>query len=291
MRKIPWWVHPALLTAGLLYGANYSVAKEVMNNYLEPFGLNLLRVLTAFLIFLIFGAFKHQKIDRSDFPRFVICALFGASLNVTLFLKGLSFTTPVNAALILTTSPIIVLIASYFLLKEKITLLQVIGITLGLTGAIFLLNTNEVSFSNQSFLGDVMVLVNTVFYSLYLVLVKPLMVKYHPFTILKWIFGMGLVIVAPLGYQELLAIDIASIDTQAIFALLYVATATSAFAYFLNVKALRHVSSALVGYYIYLQPLFAGLIEVFIGRQVLTFEILVSTGLIFLGVFLVSKKA
>ena len=290
MRNTPWWVHPSLLFAGLLYGANYSIAKDVMVHYIEPYGLNLIRVLTAIAVFWLAGSFHNEKVDRADVPRFLLCALFGASLNITLFFKGLSNTTPVNASLIITASPIVVLLAARTLSGERINAIKVIGIIIGLSGAIYLLNTNEISLQSKNFIGDLTVLINITFYSLYLVLVKPLMLKYHPTTILKWIFTIGAVIVIPIGYQELMAIRLSEIDLTGYLSLVYVALATSVVAYYLNIKAIGHLSSTVVGYYIYLQPLFAGLIEVAMGRQAITTDILISAGLIFLGVFLVGKS-
>ncbi|MEQ9424571.1 MAG: DMT family transporter [Cyclobacteriaceae bacterium] len=291
MSKTPWWVHPALLTAGLLYGANYSIAKLAMGNYIEPYGLNLLRVSMAFLVFMLLSGTKGEKLDNSDIPRIVLCTLCGASLNLTMFFKGLSMTTPVNSALILTTSPIVVLIASYLILKEKIRVRQIIGVGLGLFGAFILLNTNELSLNSEGLIGDVITFGNTVLYSVYLVIVKPLMVKYHPFTILKWIFGLGLIIIAPLGFNQFIDIEIALADWPGLLTLGYVAVATTVFAYFLNISAIKHVSSTIVGYYIYLQPLFAGFIEIIFGRQEISLQLILSSVFIFLGVFLVSTKS
>lgn len=289
MQKVPWWVHPALLTAGLFYGGNYRVAKEVLDHFMGPFGLNLLRVVTAVVVFWLVGSIKHEKIEQGDYGRLLLCALFGTSLNITLFFKGLSYTTPVNAALILTTLPIFVLVVSYLLMREKIGFFQVAGVIFGLAGAFLLVQTDQVSFADKSLLGDAMVLLNTVSYALYLVLVKPLMAKYHAFTVLKWLFLMGLLIIAPLGYEQLLAIELSSLTSFGAMALLYVAFATTVFAYFLNVSGIKYVSSAIVGYYIYLQPLFAGFIDVIIGEQTLNVHLIVSAGLIFTGVFLVSN--
>ena len=290
MLNTPWWIHPALLMAGLLYGANYSIAKNVMQNYLEPNGLNLLRALTAVIVFWIVGSIKPEKIDRSDYTRLALCAFFGASLNILLFFQGLALTTPVNAALIVTTSPIVVLVMSRFLLGETVNFLKGTGVIVGLGGAVYLINTNEISFSSQNFIGDLIVFVNISFYSIYLVLVKRLMVKYHPFTVLKWIFTLGLVIIFPAGISDFVSINFSSVTMDGYFSLLYVATSTSVFAYFLNVKAMKHVSPSIVGYYIYLQPLFAGLIEILRGNEFFSTDIAISASLIFIGVFLVSRS-
>lgn len=289
MQRIPLWVHPALILAGLLYGGNYRMAKEVLDNYIEPFGLNLIRVLAAVLVFWMLGFIKPERIDKADYGRFALCAIFGTSVNILLFFKGLSYTTPVNSSLILTTLPIAVLVVSYILTGEKIRLFQLIGIALGLSGAFLLLDTDQINFANKSLLGDIMVLLNTISYAVYLVLVKPLMKKYHAFTVLKWLFTLGFIIVAPLGLEQFLAIDLRAFDSFGLVALIYVAFATTVFAYFLNIKGLQYVSSTIVGYYIYLQPLFAGFIDIAIGKQSMSTQLIMSSLLIFAGVFLVSN--
>ena len=108
--------HLALLAANIIYGINYAVAKDVMPNYIEPFGFILLRVLGALSLFWIFHICGNkEKIDRKDFPRLIVCGFFGVALNQLLFFKGLDITSPINASIIMTSNPILVLLISSFL--------------------------------------------------------------------------------------------------------------------------------------------------------------------------------
>jgi len=292
MKASPWWVHPALLITGLLYGANYSIAKSVMPEPVSPFGFIFVRVLLACgLFWLIAFAFPADKIhSRSDYFRLMASAIFGAGTNMLLFFKGLSMTSPVNGSLIMTLTPVVVVTVSYLVLKERITRRKVIGLGLGFGGAVFLIGLHEFSFDNNSLLGDLMVIGNAVTYAIYLVLVKPLMAKYHPVTVAKWVFLFGLIFVTPFAINAAWNIPFATLSAGQWASVTYVILGTTVFAYLANISALKHVNSSVVGYYIFLQPLFAALIEIVSGRELPTVGKLISAALIFLGVYLVSVK-
>ncbi|MEQ8812524.1 MAG: DMT family transporter [Imperialibacter sp.] len=292
MKANPWWVHPALLITGLLYGANYSVAKSVMPEPVSPFAFILVRVLFATAVFwLIHPLFTNERIEsRKDFVRLVACGFFGAAINMLMFFQGLSMTSPVNGALIMTLTPVVVVTMSYFLLKERITRRKALGLAFGLCGAVFLVGLHEFSFSNSFLLGDLLVIGNAISYAIYLVLVKRLMARYHPLTVVKWTFLFGLIFVAPFSIHEAVAIPFGDLSGAQWLSIGYVLLGTTVIAYIANVSALKYVNSSVVGYYIFLQPLFATLIEVVSGRELPTIGKVISAALIFLGVYLVSVK-
>ena len=292
MKANPWWVHPVLLTTGLIYGANYSIAKSLMPEPVSAFGFIFLRVLVAGLIFwLLSWAFVNESIEsRRDFLKLMASAFFGAAVNMLLFFKGLSMTSPVNGSLIMTLTPVVVVTVSYFVLRERITSRKVLGLALGFGGAVFLIGLHEFSISNESLLGDLMMIGNASTYAVYLVLVKPLMARYHPITVMKWVFLFGLIFITPFSIGEAVSIPFATLNTSQWFSMAYVILGTTVFAYIANAAALKHINSSVVGYYIFLQPLFAALIEVVTGRELPTVGKLISATLIFLGVYLVSVR-
>ena len=178
------WAHLALLGVALIYGANYTVAKSVMQSGLiSPIGFVFFRVLFAMGAFhIIHCVLIKEKIKRGDLPRFLLCGMLGVAINQIFFFKGLEYTTPIHASLIMITTPFVVLFAAAILIKEKITIAKTLGIALGATGAVLLiLKDQSVIFSSQSgMLGDLFILINAASYGLYLVIVKPLLKKYHP---------------------------------------------------------------------------------------------------------------
>lgn len=284
--------HLALLIVNIIYGANYSIAKEVMPGHVQPFAFVLMRVAGAAVLFWIVSAlFIKEKLDRKDFPRIVLLAIFGVTINQLLFLKGLSLTSPINASIIMISNPIVVLVFAAIALKEKISFLKIAGITLGIGGALLLLLFNKTfSFGSDTIRGDAMILINSLSWAAYIILVKPLMKKYNTFTIVKWVFLFGSVFVLPFGYREFTEINWQGLPNHIWWDIAFVVIGTTFIAYVLNTYALRTLSPSVVSVYIYLQPFLATLIAVFYYQndELDTRKILAGL-LIFIGVYLVSR--
>jgi len=288
--------HAALFGANLIYGINYSVAKVVMPAYIQPNGFILLRVSGAVLLFWLLASIyrSKEKIDRSDWLRLAICALFGVAINQLLFFQGLNLTTPINAAIIMTTNPILVMIAASIMLKERIQWIKVMGISLGLGGALSLIlfNSSEATldFGANTLLGDLLVFLNATSYALYLVTVKPLMAKYQPITVVKYVFSFGLIMVLPFGWSDLSAVEWLAFTWEVTASALFVVIGTTFFAYLFNIYALKRVSPSTVSVYIYSQPILAALIAIAWGKDQLDLLKVLAAALIFAGVYLVSVR-
>jgi len=288
--------HLALFGANLIYGINYTAAKEVMPDFIMPFGFILCRVIGATLFFwLIHSAISNEKVERRDFILLFVCGFFGVALNQLSFFKGLNITTPINASIIMTATPILVLIASSLLIKERITWIKTIGIVIGLIGAVSLLlfkgNTiQQLEFGSDTIKGDLFILLNASSYGVYLVIVKPLMKKYHPVTVVKWVFLFGLMFVIPFGWEEVQQISWSNFTVKIWGCFGFVVIATTCFAYLFNIYALKNVSPSVVSSYIYLQPVIASLIALLAEKDSLTWIKGLATLLIFVGVYLVSQR-
>ncbi|MEM8895928.1 MAG: DMT family transporter, partial [Bacteroidota bacterium] len=224
----PLWVHPVLLFVGLIYGGNYVVAKLATPEYIPPLAFIILRVFFASIIFMIISFFGvKERIQKVDIPRLILCAFLGASINQILFFQGLSMTSAISSAVIMTTNPIIVLVFSALLLGERITWKKAIGVGLGLSGALWLVARNGFDFSDNSFVGDSLVLLNATAYGIYLVLVKPLMQKYRPMTVMKWAFLLANIVVIPVGWNQLTTIEWSLLPQVAWYSMLYVVLGTT----------------------------------------------------------------
>ncbi len=201
-------------------------------------------------------------------------------------------TTPIHASLIMTTTPILVLMISALMIGERITLQKLLGILLGGTGAFLLIGYGKaVGFSKEQALGDIMILINAASYGIYLVLVKKLMRRYNALTVVMWVFSFGLIFVFPFGISEFLAIDWATFDTRIWLVVFYVIVFVTFLTYLFNAYALKIVNPSVVSIYIYLQPLFASFIALTFFGESLSFIKIIAALLIFTGVFLVSKKS
>jgi drug/metabolite transporter (DMT)-like permease len=284
--------HLALLVVNIIYGANYSIAKEVMPAYVQPFAFVLMRVGGALILFWIISSiFVREKIDRKDLPRIALLGLCGVAVNQLLFLKGLSLTTPINASIIMVSNPIVVLLVAALVLKEKISFSKILGIALGIAGALLLLMFNKTfSIGSETINGDSMIFVNSMSWAAYIVLVKPLMKKYNAFTIVKWVFLFGFLYVLPFGFNEFKQTDWVAIPVGIWRDIFFVVLGSTFFAYVLNTYALRALSPAVVSIYIYLQPFLATLIAIFYyHNDGLDTRKIISGTLIIIGVYLVSQ--
>jgi len=283
----------AALIATSIYGLNHTIAKGLMPTYIGPFGFILARVLGAAILFWIIGIWgPKERIDKKDWKRIILCAIFGMVINMLMFFKGLSLSTPINASIIVTISPIIVFLISAFFIKEKINLIKYFGIGLGFSGALALiLFSNEMRIDAPNItLGNILFVVNAISYGIYLVIVKPLTLKYHPFTLMKWIFLIAVIINLPITITEFMEVKWASLPFEAIWKLSFVVIGTTFLTYLLNLYALKELKASTVGVFMYLQPPIAIVFAIMVGSDSLTFIKVVATLLIFAGIYLVSKK-
>jgi len=280
--------HLALIAANVIYGLNYTIAKIALPGYIDPFSFVLIRVSLALLLFwMMWGILVREEIERKDIPVFMLGGLFGVAINQLLFFHGLAQTTEINASLIMITVPIIVLVLSHLLIREKITWRKISGITLAAIGAFLLIGFGQdFNFGSETMNGDLMILANASSYALYLVIMKPLTNKYNPLTVVSMVFSFGLIPVAFFGYKHLTKIDWPAFTPIVWFSVLYVVLATTVMAYLLNMFALKKVNPSIVSVYIYSQPLIATTVSVAAGNDLLTLLKVLAGMLIILGVFL-----
>ncbi|MBC5994995.1 DMT family transporter [Pontibacter cellulosilyticus] len=284
-------VHGALFLVALIYGSNYSIAKEVMPTYVGPFGLIVIRVVSAALFFGIFSRMvtKEKIVGKADNLRVILCGVTGVAVNQLCFFAGLNLTAPINAALLMVIVPVVVLLFSAILLRERVSKRKVSGIVIACTGALLLIYNSRGEATTGNIWGDMLIILNATSFGLYLVLVKPLMQKYKAITIVSRIFTVGSVLVVPFGFNQLLTPDYSSFPTTIWLAILFMVFAVTIIAYLLNTWALRYANPSLVGAYIYLQPVMAILTAVGLGKDVFTLEKALYALLIFAGVYLVSR--
>ena len=256
-------------------------------------GLVFARVLGAVILFWVFGLFfKSEKIDKKDYIKFFYAAVCGVGINMVFFLKGLEYTTPVHASVIMTSSPIIILVMSSFFLKEKITRLKIFGVILACIGAVVLtVYGKSTRAADNVLLGNLFIFLNATFYSIYIILIKKLTVKYHPFTFMKWLFLFGLLLVTPLGISEFSTVDWQSFTPYVTFSVAFVIIGATFATYVLNPMALSRLKASTVGTFIYIQPVLAGIFAMLMGVDSIGVVKITAALLIFAGVYLVSHNS
>lgn len=286
--------HLFLFIAQVIYALNYSIAKDLMPNHISALGLVMMRVGGAFILFwLVSFILKPEKVEKADLKKMALLALFGVTINQIFFIWGLSLSSPINSAIIMISNPIAVMLFTIFILKEKITFLKITGLGFGVIGALTLLlfkANGSFAIGSDTIVGDIMTLINSLSWAVFVVMAKPYMQKYQTVTVMKWVFLFGFIYISPFGIPELFKVDWLHLSPQIIFAIAFVVIATTFLAYLLNMFALKSLSSSVVSMYIYLQPFLATLIAVAWGKDHLTPIKILSAAFIITGVYLAGRK-
>ncbi len=290
--------HLALLGANVIYGANYIIAKDIMPHKIGPAAFVFLRIVAASILFWLIKATIKEKVEKKDFLRLIVCGLLGVATNQLFFFHGLNLTSPIDASIIITTIPVMVLIFSALILKERVTSNKILGLIIGGIGAIILITYGNKAGGTSSVLGNVFVFCNACSYALYLVLVKPLMSKYNALTVISWVFLFGFFWMFPFGISDFLQTNFTEFDLSTWLTVGFVVLFTTFFAYLFNIYALNYVSPSVNGSYVYLQPA-VSFIMVSIYAYVLMKDAyaqdinlikILSCVLVVSGVFLISRK-
>lgn len=260
---------------------------------MPPFALVFTRIGGACLLFWVTGLLlPRERIERKDLLLLILASVFGVAVNQSLFLNGLSLTSPIDAAIIMTGVPIIVMIIARIILKEPITSFKIVGIAAGATGAILLISySGRVSFGNDNIIGNLLIVGNATSYAIYLAIIKPMLTKYHPVTVMKWIFLFGLIIVSGPGIPGFLEVDWQLLPRDIFLSVIFVVIATTFFAYLLNNYSLRYVKPITVSIYIYSQPVIASLVALSLGQDTISLVKVISALLVFAGVYFVSYSS
>ena len=280
----------AATVVSIIYGITFTIAKDVMPTYVKPFGFIVLRVGGSTILFWLCSLFiGKEKIDRNDFPRIIAAAFFGVALNMLTFFQGLSLTSPIMASVLMVTTPMIVLVLSAIIMKEKIVGNKAIGILLGLGGTILLiLYGKSVGSGGNALWGNFLVFVNAISYGLYLIIVKKLMEKYNAFAFVKWIYLFGFIMVLPFGWQQLAEVNLPSLPFDIAVKVGFVVIFSTFLTYLLNLLSMKELKPTTVAVFIYLQPFFATVFAIGLGKDELSVVKLLSALLIFTGVYLVT---
>ncbi|HTF80801.1 MAG TPA: DMT family transporter [Cytophagales bacterium] len=285
-------VHALLFSVCISNALNYSISKIVMDGFVDPMSVIFIRIFCTSVFFWIMSMLLQIKetVAVSDYKRLVVCSLLGISCNQLMFYNGLHRTTPINASVMTLMSPIIIFLVTHFVVKEKSAWWQMLGVLLAGVGAALLLFGKGVAFGRDTFVGDMLILGNSTVYAIFVVLVTPLMRKYHPVTVMKLVFTLAMPVVFPLTYSKLGEAHWGQMTLVPWLSLLFIIIFGTIYNYYVNTWSLRHVSPSVNGGYIYSIPFLATIFAIIMDKDVLTVEKLLYGALIFTGVYLVSRK-
>jgi drug/metabolite transporter (DMT)-like permease len=278
----PWQIHLALAGAQVGF-ALFPIFGKLALASIPPFLFAAFRVVAAAI--LLDGIRRVQtpeKILAADRPRLVLYALLGVSFNQVLFIFGLFLTTAINTTILTTTIPVFTLAAAVLLRREKMGLRAGLGILLAGAGALALLNVQRFDWSNDSFRGDLLLILNCTSYSLYLVLSRPILAHYRALTFTAAVFRYGAVFIVLVAIPDLLRFQPSRVPPLAWACMAAVILLCTVIPYLLNAWALARTHASRVAFYVFLQPLIATALAIPILGETLSFKTVVA-GLLILG--------
>ena len=264
-----------------------------MQSYLSPFSLTFFRMAGACLIFWLASlCIRQESLSRKDFFYVFLAALFGIFINQISFVWGLSLASSIDASIIVTFTPIMTMLVSFLFLREPITWKKVLGVLTGATGAIILVVTthSHVLSGSGSLWGDVLCFISCLAYAIYLTRFRWLIDKYHPVTLMKWMFLFATCLSLPFCYEAILAIDFAAIPLLGYVEIGYIIVGATFVCYLLIPIGQKSLRPTTLTMYNYLQPLIATCIAVLYGMDDFGFIKAAAAGLIFAGVYMVMKS-
>lgn len=281
--------HISLIAATLLFSGNYWIAKNVMPVPLYPLQIAGASVLFSVLNLVIRR--ENERIAKSDIFRIILSGLFGITLNQILFFTGLNLTVPVDTAIINASNPLIIVVLSSLFFKQSFPWFKLSGIVIGGIGAVGLI---VVSFRTVpgygSLNGNLLILANTISWSIYLIIVKPLLTKYHPFLVMKWLFLTGFILAFPFTYSSALLINFKCLSISDWMSIFYIVVGTTFLAYLFISFGLSRLTASEVSVYSYLQPLLVVIIGIsFLGQPISLFQVIAGI-LVVSGVILVGRR-
>jgi drug/metabolite transporter (DMT)-like permease len=287
--------HLAMLAVAIMFSLNMNAGKYLLSNFISPFGYTMARVGFAAIAFWITSLFVHtERVAVRDHLLLVFGAVFGIIMNQGLFIFGLGRTSPVNASIITTSAPLFAMIIAAIVLKEPVTVKKVSGVLLGISGALLLILTNHklsgVSASSDS-IGDIAVIGSSFSYAFYIVITKPLSLKYSSVTIMKWMFLYAAIGLSPFFYKDLIYSDLFK-QTEAFpyLVFMYALFFATYLAYLLIPVAQKRIRPTTISMYNNLQPVIATFVAIMLGQDTFSFSKILAGVLVLAGVYLVTQS-
>lgn len=287
--------HGAIFGANFLWGVMSPITKMLfIGGIVSPMVLVGLRMAGAAVLFWAFALITGmERVSRRDMLLFFVAALLGVVCNQGVYTLGLSMTSPVDASVISTSTPIFTMVIAAYYLREPMTAKKITGVLLGAAGAVMLVLSGVEAGKGLggSALGDALCIFAELCFASYLVFFKSLISRYSPMTVMRWMFTWATVMVLPFTAGDIASVDYMSLDAETIGGLAYVVVVATFVCYFLSPIGQKHLRPTVVSMYFYVQPVVATILATILGTAG-TFGVVkvLSVAMIFTGVFLVMRS-
>ena len=287
--------HIACFTAYAIFGVNIIVCKDLTSGHLiSPIGIFTLRSLGAGLMFWILSLFlPAEKVEKKDYLKILAAAFLGYFVTQLTFLVAIPDVTPMHCSIISSMSPIYTMFIAAVVLKEPLSWKKAGGVVLSLCGILFLIfnNASGTSGASESKLSGIFLMfLNSLSFSLYLGIFKPVIAKYSVVTFMKWIFLFSALMSLPLSLREVVSLEWTKIPSVQMWELGFLIVFATFVSYFLIPFGQKRIRPTLVSMYSYIQPIIATIISIILCMDILTWQKLMAALMVFAGVFIVSHS-
>ena len=287
--------HIACFAAYAIFGVNIIVCKDLTSGHLiSPIGIFTLRSLGAGLMFWILSLFlPAEKVEKKDYLKILAAAFLGYFVTQLTFLVAIPDVTPMHCSIISSMSPIYTMFIAAIVLKEPLTWKKAGGVALSLCGILFLIfnNASGTSGASESKLSGIFLMfLNSLSFSLYLGIFKPVIAKYSVVTFMKWIFLFSALMSLPLSFKEVVSLEWTKIPSVQMWELGFLIVFATFVSYFLIPFGQKRIRPTLVSMYSYIQPIIATIISIILCMDILTWQKLMAAMMVFAGVFIVSRS-
>lgn len=293
--------HIALLMANVSWGLMSPISKDLLNQQvISPWALTGIRVIGGTLVFWLLSVFlsgramKSESIDRKDFLKLFCAAMLVITANQALVILGMNYTSPIDAAIVCSTTPVFTLLFSFLLLHTRMSWFRTLGVAIGFAGVlafVFLSEADAEYHVANPMLGNGLCLLAQVCAALYLVLFPDIISKYSAFTLMKWMFLFSTIVITPFVVPELLSVEWQTLSSTVIMEVLYILLMGTCFSYLLIPYAQRRVQPTVIAMYNYLQPLVAFISTVILGLALINGLTVCASAVILLAVWMVNRES
>lgn len=288
MERQPAAAYAALVTVQLVF-ATLPVAMKMGLEQLHPTVFVGIRAAAGALILFGLERLIHASPipEPADLARLAMYAVFGVVLNMVLYVWGLDFSTAVNAALLMTLIPVYTYAIAVIAGQERFEPTRALGILVALAGVVVLMDPRRFALTDATVIGNLLIVVNTLSYAIYLVISRPILTRIPPLTTISWIFVFGALMIVPLGWWQA-GTEAFLVSQRSALILAYIVLGPTVSVYALNLWALRRVRSSTVAVFIYLQPIAGVALAWWILGEAVHLRTFVAAALVFTGVALVT---
>ncbi len=287
--------HIACFTAYLIFGLNIVVCKDLTSSgAISPLALFTLRSLGAGVLFWLISLFlPKERVESRDLPKIFVASVLGFFLTQISFLMAISRITPMDCSIVASLSPLYTMFIAAYVLKEPLSAQKIGGVVLSLCGVLYLILNSVTSTSavvQTTPIGVLLMIANSLCFSLYLGIFKPTIAKYSVVTFMKWIFLFSTLLSLPFSAKEIVHTDFAALPLSYMAELAFLIICATFVTYFLIPVGQKRLRPTLVSMYSYVQPIVAIVVSIYVGMDTLSWQKVLAAVTVFTGVIIVSRS-